>query len=362
MLIFYVYCILFSSQQRQSNSIYNYYSCKIVSNIVFVITIIFYFLPLFFSHPSVSDLSKKARKIAMDLRGNEDPSIKNLACVSDKHIQRKDTLFDTFLRYLSANPKLSELAERYEDPEDPGSFVSNFILMTRGPKSRVKFEIVNRALICFVQNHKRNKAVSGLTDTSPFAYEYQSTTWDTMLKTLFSYFGEHGVLYKHPTDFMTGRGTYAAVLDQKFAKISRERVDFGSLPNRSAIYMASFPKIVKAIKEGNLKPYDEYDDLILLVNFLLGVTFMLRGRKEHHTLTWRNFRFSKVASGKYAGRRKLELVSLQDKSCHVTVRNTVRRENTGFFDAVECIENPNTCVVHWLHHLRTLCPPEQPYF
>ena len=179
-----------------------------------------------------------------------------------------------------------------------------------------------------------------------------------MLKTLFCYFGEHGVLYKHPTDFMNGRGTYTAVLDRKVAKISKARVDFGSLPNRSAIDMASYSKIVQAIKVGNLKPYDEYNDLILLVNFLLGVTFMLRGRKEHHAITWSNFRFLTVASGKYTGHRKLEIVSLQDKSCHVSIRNTTRRDNTGYVDANECIENPNTCVVHWLYHLRTLCPQE----
>ena len=129
-----------------------------------------------FSFPTVSDLSEKARKIAMDLRKNQDSSITNLACVSENHIKKKDGLFETFLRYLSADPMLSELAEKYPDPEDQGSLVTNFILMTRGPKSQVKFDILNRALIHFVQNHKRNKAASGLTETSPFAKEYQSTT------------------------------------------------------------------------------------------------------------------------------------------------------------------------------------------
>ena len=48
----------------------------------------------------------------MDLCENEDPSIKNLACVSNKHFQKKDSLFEIFLRYLSVEPTLSELTER----------------------------------------------------------------------------------------------------------------------------------------------------------------------------------------------------------------------------------------------------------
>ena len=72
--------------------------------------------------------------------------------------------------------------------------------------------------------------------------------------------------------------------------------------------------IVQFIKVGNLRLYNEYNYLILLVNFLLGVTFMLRGRKEHQAPTWSNFRFLTVASVKYSGCRKLEIVSLQDKS------------------------------------------------
>ena len=264
--------------------------------------------------------------------------------------------------YLSRDVNLSSLAERYPDPEDPGSLVSSFILCTRGPKNKSKFEIVNRAMICFVHHHKMNKAAHGMTGTQAFAFEYQSTSWETMIKSLFSFFSEFGVLYKHPTDFQNGRGTYTAVLDRKFTKISREREDFGALPNRSAIDMASYPKIVSAIKAGELKPHTSYDDLIMLVNFLVGVSFMLRGRTEHALLNWSNFRFSKVVSGKYLGRTKLELVGLQDKSMHVSVKNPVRRDNTGCLDAVECIENKLSCVVYWVQYYRNLCPPEQVRF
>ena len=64
-----------------------------------------------------------------------------------------------------------------------------------------------------------------------------------MLKTLFLYFGEFRVLYKHPSDFTKIRGTYTALLDHKFNEIAKERIDIRSLPNRSAIDISSFHKI-----------------------------------------------------------------------------------------------------------------------
>ena len=134
-----------------------------------------------------------------------------------------------------------------------------------------------------------------------FRQEFQSTTWETMLKTLFSYFGEHGVLYKFPGDFMNVRGSFTALLDHKFKEIAKKRIDFGSLPNRSAVDLDSLQKIETAIKEGKINPYSDYDDLIMLINFLVGVQFMLRGRAEHANLTWSNLQILEIASGKYLG-------------------------------------------------------------
>ena len=53
--------------------------------------------------------------------------------------------------------------------------------------------------------------------------------------------------------------------------------------------------------------------MILLIKFLVGVTFMLYRGKEHANLAWSNYHISMVTSGKYTGREKLEIVNLQDK-------------------------------------------------
>ena len=156
-----------------------------------------------------------------------------------------------------------------DDPRSPRKDVHIFILYTRGHKSRSKCDIINEYLICFVDMHKMKKVASGLTDSHRYAYEYQSTTRITMSNLLFSNFSEYGILYKHPKDFFLGKGTYIALLDKKNSKIPKERIDFGALPNQSAIDLDSFQKIGKAIKEKKSRPYDNYKDMIMLLNFLI---------------------------------------------------------------------------------------------
>ena len=72
---------------------------------------------------------------------------------------------------------------------------------------------------------------------------------------------------------------------------------------------------------------------------------MLKERDEYKELCWCNFKFTTVESGQFSGRRKVEMVSLLNKSCKVTIINTTRRDNNGCLDAIECLENDITWVV-----------------
>ena len=82
----------------------------------------------------------------------------------------------------------------------------------------------------------------------------------------------------------------------------------------------------------------------MLFNFLLGFTFMLRGRDEYHELLWIFFSFSRIISGKYIGRHKFEI----DKTVKVTTENIEIRDNRGYLSAIECTDNPSTYVVRGL--------------
>ena len=90
--------------------------------------------------------------------------------------------------------------------------------------------------------HKMKKIASGSTDSHRYAYDHQSTTWETMLKLFFSYFAEYRIMYKHPTDFSLGKGTYIVLFHRKFSNLVKERIDFGALPNQSAINIDSLQK------------------------------------------------------------------------------------------------------------------------
>ena len=166
-----------------------------------------------------------------------------------------------------------------------------------------------------------------------------------MLKILFSSLGENGVLFKHPTDFSKVRDSYTTYLDNKFAVIAKARSDFSSLPNRSAVGLASYHKIDAVIRANRIMPFTNYDDMILLINFLVKVSFMLQGGKEQANLLWSNFRSFRVTSGQSIGCRKLVSVNLQEKTVSVSVKNPTRGDNTGL-EIVKCTENINTCVLY----------------
>ena len=106
--------------------------------------------------------------------------------------------------------------------------------------------------------------------------QYQKTYSHTLLRRASS--------LSTPKIFLNHRDTYTAMLDHKFAIITKKQSDFGSLPNRSAIDLASYPKIDEAIKANRIMPYSNYNDMILPVNFLVRVSFMLRGVKNRQAL------------------------------------------------------------------------------
>ena len=90
----------------------------------------------------------------------------------NKHLERKDAIFETFLGHLLRDKRLKRLTKRIVDRKDPDLLASSFDLCTTGTRSWKKFEILDSALVCFVQNHKMNKVTQGLADIHKFNNEY----------------------------------------------------------------------------------------------------------------------------------------------------------------------------------------------
>ena len=84
-----------------------------------------------------------------------------LSNVSNMHLKHKDSLFETFVGYFNREPHLQRLANVYADPQDSCNLVTNFILLTRCPKSKQKFDVLNSALVNFVKYCKMTKTAAG---------------------------------------------------------------------------------------------------------------------------------------------------------------------------------------------------------
>ena len=166
---------------------------SIISKITFLSNLILFLL--IYRYSNATDIACQTREIDRAITKNRDPFVQGLASVSEKHLKRKDAIFETFLGYLSKEKYLKRLTKRISDPKESSSLVTSFILCTSGPKSQQKFVILKRALLCLVQNHKMNKGIKGMADIHEFKKEYQPTSWDAMLKNLFSYFVEKDIQY-----------------------------------------------------------------------------------------------------------------------------------------------------------------------
>ena len=202
-----------------------------------------------------------------------------------------------------------------------------------------------------------NKPAKGLKKSDPFAMEFQSTTWDTNLKTLFSKFHSFNIMYNYPGDFQRP-GSFVAIQNKRFAEIAKERLDFGSLPNRGEVDPNAHDKVLKAFEDKRLKPDTNWTHLMYVLNWFIGTYFMLLGEMEHVDLVWGMFDIFTTTEGEYAGREALNIKGLNDKSHHVSVKNPVRRMNNGNWYIIACPEQPLTCVVHWVKKYKDLCRAE----
>ena len=59
---------------------------------------------------------------------------------------------------------------------------------------------------------------------------------------------QEGIKHKHPNDFLSHRGTYAAMLDHKFAIIAKKRSDFALCQIGAPLIWPSTPKLMRLLK------------------------------------------------------------------------------------------------------------------
>ena len=163
----------------------------------------------------------------------------------------------------------------------PSILTTRFFAELSGKKNLKKKSIFNLALLQFVQNHKLKrppKYIPKAEQGNQYSLEYQPTTFETDLKTLFGVFKKHQIFYSME-DFKED-GTWLAWLKSHWAKVATARADFGALPMQATFDPQRDKKLKTALENGILEPEGNYEHLVMLILQLLGKIMMLRGGGE----------------------------------------------------------------------------------
>ena len=228
------------------------------------------------SPPSIHSLYKKVM-----LNPNSKVNVhQDLPITSQKHKKRKDILIEQFFDLLKSTEDLSELSNEVPlDPDIPEIKTKQFYLLLQGDLSEKKYKLLDECMHRFCDTHRRKtkfKNPSGL--VSEFDFDYQPSTFDTDLKTIFGIFKSNGVNYTLK-DFEKNGG-FLAKLYSRWRDIATVREDFGALPFQADFDMEMDQKLSSAIETKALDYKHNYRHFMMLIIQLLGKSSMLRGAQE----------------------------------------------------------------------------------
>ena len=201
---------------------------------------------------------------------------------SKKHDQRKKAVSKKFFSSLAKDRRFHPLLDEVpEDPSIPSVKTLRFFIELSGIKTKKKFSILNLAMMHFVKNHKRKKVAESIPENergSPYDLEYQPSSFNTDIKTLFGIFKSHGIPYSY-MDFQKP-GTWLTWLYKLWEEAAKFRSDFGALPNQAQFDQSMDKKLLQAIQDGTLDYKNNYEHFVMLIMQLIGKIAMLRGNGE----------------------------------------------------------------------------------
>ena len=121
----------------------------------------------------------KARSIVLAVKkadANSQEVHLSLRTVFKRHRHHRDKMYQVFMKLLKPYNEHSSFCVRVSDPNNPLIKISRFFAIIKGPKTLVKFNLLNHPLILFVSRYKMKRVACGLDLRQPFTYEFQSTT------------------------------------------------------------------------------------------------------------------------------------------------------------------------------------------
>ena len=137
--------------------------------------------------------------------------LKSLQFNTEGHEKSKSGLLQRLFAILSIHPDFAGLTEEIDDPDMPGTKTRRFFVFLRGVRTPLKMKVLNYALLLFSQRLTLKKYQDqDMTNPETFAKaQYQTTTMEVMMKTLFSAFSAEGITFRFKKDF-NGPGHFNA--------------------------------------------------------------------------------------------------------------------------------------------------------
>jgi hypothetical protein len=233
-----------------------------------------------------------------------------------------------------------------------------FYIKLRGERSEEKRFVLNKCLI-FIALKWRNRKPGSKT----YGKHYQPSTWDTMLKYLFSIFRRKNIAYNYATDF-NGEGEFHGVLSTMWAKQMEEDPDFATGVQTSTCDMNADFKLRERYRNGTFNPFSEditkeaFDDRLKYAVYCLGRYFLCRGRSEIAFCDWKQIKFceSMVNNEKEC---YVEVNHAWDKSNKCKFKNTKPRSKKEMTPRIYENKKDELCPYRFMSVWRKLCPPDQ---
>jgi hypothetical protein len=273
--------------------------------------------------------------------------IKNAVCNTKKYQRSNNSIearfFDTIKEF--GGPALAPLCEMQQDGLLQKRRV--FYILCKGKKTDTKYYILNKCLTLCSLKWKHSRTGKTL----------ESSTFVQYIKQLFTIFRKEGVEYDYLSDFNKD-GEFHAVTKAMWIKAGEEDQNFGSAQHKAAIDEEADTKIRTAIEKGHLRPFTDLVHLQMLLTFLFGRYFLLRGGKEIHRLEWKAISFGRYTSGPDKDCRFVMLKIPKDKVNYRSFRNPIMAKGSLTFRVRENTADV-ACPYRVLTHYRDLCPPIQ---
>ncbi len=263
----------------------------------------------------------------------------------------KKHFFDTVEQYGGEDlKKLVKVIVRKQISE------RRFYVILRGRRNEHKRIILSKCLL-LIAIKWRNMS------KRDFGKHYQPETWATMLRTMFAIFRTKDITFKHTRDF-NGNGEFHAVLKKRWENEIDKDPQFATGICTSSPDLDADWKIREKYKAKEFNPFSTsdgttaYQDHLHYAVFILGRSWLLRGRKEIVFLLWNQIKFlSTVDNGKVI--QFVEVVQHFDKGHPLNLKNTTARSVDDIAPRIYPNNKDPLCPVKFLTFFRSLCSPEQ---